>query len=59
MSEQAKKIIIGILIAIVFVVCVSLVVVGQKHIGPAGLGVMLIGLAGLIVLLWLYNRQYK
>lgn len=25
----------------------------------AGLGTMLIGLAGLIFLLWLYNRQYK
>ncbi len=59
MSEQAKKIVIGIVLAIVFVVCICLVVVGQKHIGPGGLAVMLLGLAGLIVLLWLYNKQYK
>lgn len=59
MNEQVKKILIGIIVAIVFVVCIALVVIGQRNIGPAGLGTMLIGLSGLIVLLWLYNRQYK
>ncbi len=59
MNEQLKKIMIGIVVAIVFVICIALVVVGQKNIGPAGLGTMLIGLGGLIGLLWLYNRQYK
>lgn len=42
-----------------FCVCVALVVIGQRNIGPAGLGIMLLGLAGLIFLLWLYNRQYR
>lgn len=59
MSEQAKKVLIGIVAAVIFVVCVALVVIGQKNVGPKGLGVMLIGLAGLITLLGLYNRQYK
>ena len=59
MSEQAKKVLIGIVAAIVFVVCVALVVIGQKNVGPKGLGTMLIGLAGLITLLGLYNKQYK
>lgn len=59
MSESAKKVVAGILLGIFFCVCVALVVIGQRNIGPAGLGIMLIGLAGLIFLLWLYNRQYK
>lgn len=44
---------------IVFVVCICLVIIGQRNIGPAGLLTMLAGLAGLVVLLWLYNRQFK
>lgn len=59
MSDLTKKILIGIVVLIVFVVCVALVIVGQRSIGPAGLGKQLLGVAGLIVLLWLYNRQYK
>ncbi len=59
MSESAKKVVVGILLGIFFCVCVALVVIGQRNIGPAGLGIMLLGLAGLIFLLWLYNRQYR
>lgn len=59
MNEQVKKIIVGIIVAIVFVVCLALVIVGQRNIGPQGLATQVCGLAGLIVLLWLYNRQYK
>ncbi len=59
MNESTTKILTGILIAIVFFVCVALVIVGQRNIGPGGLCTMLLGLAGLIFLLWLYNRQYK
>mgnify|MGYP001039072212 FL=1 len=59
MNEFTKKIIIGIVIFVVFVVCVALVVAGQRNIGPSGLFTQMAGLAGLIFLLWLYNRQYK
>lgn len=59
MSESAKKVLKGIIILIIFVICVALVVIGQRNVGPQGLGTMLLGLAGLIFLLWLYNRQYK
>lgn len=59
MSENTKKVLAGIVIFIVFAACMALIVIGQRNIGPAGLGTMLIGLAGLIFLLWLYNRQYK
>lgn len=57
--EEQKKILKGIFAAIVFVICVALVILGQRSIGPKGLCVMLLGLAGLIWLLWLYNRQYR
>ena len=59
MNEFTKKIIIGIVIFVVFVVCVALVVAGQRNIGPSGLFTQMAGLAGLVILLWLYNRQYK
>lgn len=59
MNEFTKKIIIGIVIFVVFVACVVLVVTGQRNIGPSGLFTQMAGLAGLIFLLWLYNRQYK
>ena len=53
MNEFTKKIIIGIVIFVVFVVCVALVVAGQRNIGPSGLFTQMAGLAGLIILLWL------
>ncbi len=59
MNEFTKKILIGIIVFVVFIACVALVVTGQRNIGPSGLLTQLAGLAGLIVLLWLYNRQYK
>lgn len=59
MNEFTKKIVIGILIAAVFIVCVALVVIGQRNIGVQGLFTQLLGLFGLVGLLWLYNRQYK
>ncbi len=59
MNDTTKKIIVGILVAIVFCVCVALVIVGHRNVGLQGLIIELIGLAGLIFLLWLYNRQYR
>ena len=59
MNEYIKKLLVGILVAIVFVVCVAMVIIGHRHVGLGGLGVQMLGLAGLIFLLWLYNRQYK
>ncbi len=59
MNEQMKKIIIGILVAVIFVACIALVVVGQRNVGLHGLGMELLGLAGLLFLLWLYNHQFK
>lgn len=42
-----------------FALCIWLIVTGQKNIGPPGLLTMLAGLAGLILLLYFYNRRYS
>lgn len=59
MNEHVKKVIIGILVAAVFVLCIALVVIGQRHIGLGGLGLELLGLVGLLFLLWLYNYKSR
>ena len=59
MNEFTKKIVTAIVVLFVFVVCVALVVIGQRNIGASGLMIQLVGVAGLVVLLWLYNRQYR
>ncbi len=59
MSEKMKKIVTMTVLIVIFIISIVLTVVGQRNIGPAGLLTMLVGLAGLIFLLWFYNRQYK
>lgn len=45
-------------VIIAFFGCAALVIIGQAHEGIGWLGLMLLGLAGLLVLLFLYNRRY-
>ncbi|MFR8548860.1 MAG: DUF6903 family protein [Lachnospiraceae bacterium] len=59
MDERMKSKLIALLAGIFFIICVALVIVGQRHIGPQGTLVMLAGLAGLILLLYCYNRKFK
>lgn len=49
----------GILCAVVFIICMALIVAGQKNIGPQGLLTMLVGLAGVLGLLYIYNKKYQ
>lgn len=44
---------------ILFVIFLGLVIKGNTIIGYKGIGVMLVGLAGLLSQLYLYNRQYQ
>ncbi|MCI8357457.1 MAG: hypothetical protein HFI52_08335 [Lachnospiraceae bacterium] len=44
---------------LVFILGMALVVMGQRNIGPAGLLTMIAGLAGILILLYLYNRKYQ
>lgn len=54
--NQVTKNIIAI---IVFIASFGLVCFGQSQSGYAGLAMELVGLAGLLILLYLYNRKYK
>ncbi len=53
------KQIIRLLYLLVFLASITLIVTGQRNIGPAGLLTMLVGLAGILVLLYLYNKKYQ
>ena len=55
MNERTKNILTTLLSVVFFIVCVALVVMGQKNVGVQGLMVMLLGLAGLLFLLYRYN----
>ena len=55
MNNQIK----GILKLILFIVSLMFVIYGQKFIGYTGLAVMLVGLVGLLYLLWSYNKKYQ
>lgn len=47
-----------ILKVILFFACIFLVIYGQQTVGKEYLFLQLIGLAGLIALLWNYNRKF-
>lgn len=53
------KHIIRVLYLLVFIASMALIITGQRNIGPAGLLTMLAGLAGILVLLNLYNKKYQ
>ena len=48
-----------ILKAVLFVIFLVMVIWGQRQIGYGNLAMMLIGLAGMLGLLYSYNRKYK
>jgi hypothetical protein len=43
----------------VFIICIALIIIGQKTAGKLEFGMMLLGLAGLLGLLYDYNRKYR
>lgn len=55
MSNTTKNIMAGLC----FVISFGLVCIGQSNVGYTGLVMELIGLVGLLVLLYLYNKKYK
>ena len=55
MQEKIRTLIM----AVVFVVCLALIMIGQKSIGVTGLIMELAGLVGLLTLLFIYNNKYK
>ncbi|GEM03125.1 hypothetical protein HMI01_01130 [Halolactibacillus miurensis] len=57
MEENKTKIFLAIK-AVLFVVFIAMVIIGQRTIGHMYLLMQLVGLTGLLVLLWNYNRKY-
>jgi hypothetical protein len=47
-----------ILKLVVFIICLALIIIGQKTVGKFELGMMLLGLAGLLGLLYDFNRKH-
>lgn len=59
MSEKSAliaRIVLGIIAYILFIV---LAVYGNTLPGWKGLGVMMIGLAGILLMIYLYNRRHR
>ncbi len=48
-----------LLYLLIFIASIVLIIAGQRNIGPIGLLVMLVGLAGILILLFLYNKKYQ
>ena len=51
------KYIVRLLYLLIFIVSMALIITGQRKIGPKSLLIMLVGLAGILLLLYLYNRK--
>ena len=49
----------NLIMIIVFIVCLALIIICQKNISASGLAMELIGLVGLLTLLFIYNRRYQ
>lgn len=59
MTEKYQSILIKLVHLICFILFVTLVVVNQRTTGYSHLLLQLLGLAGLLVQLWLYNRKFR
>lgn len=44
---------------VVFIVCLMMIILGQRNVGYTGLAVEFVGLIGLLVVLFIYNREHK
>ena len=56
---QNSNIIKTILSLIAFIVFVALVVIGQKTVGIPNLMMEIVGVIGIMILIYLYNRKYQ
>lgn len=53
-----KDKVMAVLKVFFFIFCLFLVIYGQRTVGKMYLLMQLVGLAGLLVMLWNYNRKY-
>ena len=54
-----SNILVTVLKLIAFVICLGLVVVGQKTVGIPYLFMEIVGVIGIMALIYLYNRKYQ
>lgn len=60
MNEYLKKKLLIILALVVIILCVALVIIGQRQTGVfSGLLLEIFGLAGILFVLYLYNKPYS
>lgn len=60
MKKEAVKKWTGIVVYCgIFIAGIACIITGQRRTGAAGLGIMLAGLAAILLLLFLYNRKYQ
>lgn len=57
--EENKKWIVGVIAAVLFIICTALVIVGQSKIEISGLAMQLVVLCGILAMLFAYNKKYK
>ncbi|MDY6062917.1 MAG: hypothetical protein SPI53_03925 [Erysipelotrichaceae bacterium] len=48
-----------ILMALIFITSITMVIIGQRNVGYPGLLMEIIGVMGLVVDLYLYNRKFR
>lgn len=58
-NESMKSILVMLIKVLIFIISVGLVMKGQRNIGFQGLGMMMIGLGGILSLLYVYNKAHK
>lgn len=49
----------SIIMIVVFIVCLCMIIVGQRNVGYQGLAIEFIGLIGLLADLFVYNKDHK
>lgn len=58
-EDRMKEKIIGLVLVLCSILSVGLIISGQKNISMTGFTYEIIGLVGLLVVLFVYNRKYR
>ena len=58
-EDAVKEKIIGLVLVLCFILSLTLIIVGQKNVSIVGFANEIIGLIGLLVILFIYNRKYR
>ena len=58
-EDRMKEKIIGLVLLLCSILSVGLIISGQKDISITGFTYEIVGLVGLLVVLFVYNRKYR